>query len=143
MKIKSVPKEELVNMSYDDVAYIVLKEKGKKIKTLDLFNEVSENMGLDPQKYEDKIGDFFTLLATEKRFIQLEKGYWDLRENHQVKIEIPESDDDMEEVYPEEEIEDENEDFFDEIKDVTDDETDDDLKDLVIIDDENIDEGEI
>ena len=29
MKIKSVSKEELETMSFDDIAYVILKEKGK------------------------------------------------------------------------------------------------------------------
>ena len=42
------------------------------------------------------ISDFFALMATEKRFIQLEKGFWDLRENHTAEISIKEIEDELE-----------------------------------------------
>ena len=79
--------EEIETLSFDDLAYIILKEKGKKMKTTDLFKTVCELQNLNEKVYEEQIADFFTLLATEKRFIQLDKGCWDLRENHYVKIE--------------------------------------------------------
>lgn len=146
LKIKSVEKEEILNMSYDDVAYIILKEKGKKMKIADLFSAVCENMDLAEKEYVDKIGDFFTLLATEKRFIQLDKGYWDLRENHQVKIELKEDDDTDDDIELEEDVEiteeESNDDFYDDPKESDDDDTDDDLKDLVIVD-ENMEETDI
>ena len=99
MKLKTVTKEELELMPFDDIAYLILKEKGKKMKLIDLFNNVCEVMELDQNVKDDYIADFFTLLATEKRFIQLDKGYWDLRENHTAKIEIDEDLDDEETEY--------------------------------------------
>lgn len=138
MKLKSITKEEIETMSYDDLAYIILKEKGKKMKIAEIWRTVCELLELGDDIYEERIADFFTLLATEKRFLQLDKGYWDLRENHTAKIEIDEVDD--EELEDEEEIEEEPEEdemFLDETKEVDDDETEDELKDLVVLDDEN------
>ena len=37
MKLKDMSKEELENMSYDDIAYAILTEKKKKMKIIDLF----------------------------------------------------------------------------------------------------------
>lgn len=137
MKLKGITKEELETMSYDDVAYHILKEKGKKMKLIDLFNGVCEVMGLDQSVKDDYIADFFTLLSTEKRFISLDKGYWDLRENHVTKVEIPDDDEETEEETSDdvEEDMDNEEDLF--IDENTDDDIDDDeYKDLVIMDEE-------
>ena len=86
MKLKSVNESDIETMSYDDIAYVILKEKGSKMKLLDLFNEVCNQLHLNETEADKYIGDFFSLLSTEKRFIQLEGGYWDLRENHTAKI---------------------------------------------------------
>lgn len=141
MKLKNIDKLDLEIMSYDDIAYLILKEKGKKIKTADLFKDVCENLNLSDKEYEERIGDFFTLLATEKRFLQLDKGYWDLRENHQVKIDIKDDEEPEEHLDGEidEEI-DEDEAFYDDTKEADDDDEDDELKDLVIVDEETSEE---
>lgn len=139
MKIKSLSQEEIEVTPYDDLAYIILREKGKKMKTAEIFKVICDSVGLTEKEYEERIADFFTLLATEKRFIQLPKGYWDLKENHTSDVIIEdtmdaEEDDELdleiEDEIKEEEIEEE---FYDE--DADDEELDDGLKDLVVIDD--------
>ena len=72
MKLKSVNESDIETMSYDDIAYVILKEKGSKMKLLDLFNEVCNQLHLNETEADKYIGDFFSLLSTEKRFIQLE-----------------------------------------------------------------------
>lgn len=140
MRFKSINKEDIECMSFDDLAYAILKEKGKKMKINDLFKIICEEQNLGEKVFEEQIGDFFALLATEKRFIQLSKGYWDLRENHTSEIRIKEIEDELEddimsEEYNEEEINDEeNNDYYDELNDAEDDDADDDLKDLVVVD---------
>lgn len=140
MKLKSIDKDTLETMQLDDIAYIILKEKGKKMKITDIFRTICDALGMTDKEYENQIGDFFTLLATEKRFIQLEKGYWDLRENHTSEINIQDLEDDMDDDIelesPEEDNinEDEDGDYYDTIDDMDDDDSDDDLKDLVIVD---------
>ena len=144
MKLKNISKEEIETMGFDDLAYAILKEKGKKMKTADIFGTIKELLNMSESEYEARIADFFTLLATEKRFIQLDKGFWDLRENHTAKIEI---DDIEDEEIDEEIVEDKTEEvveedmFIDETKEVDDDETEDELKDFVVIDEEN--DGEL
>lgn len=137
MKLKEMKKEDLELMSYDDLAYLILKDAGSKMKINDLFKEVCNILSLSDDVFESRIADFFELLSTEKRFVMLEDGYWDLRDNHSQKIVIDE-DDDIDESEPEieEEIEEESEDIFDE-RDETDDIADDDLKDFAVIDDED------
>ena len=136
MKLKSIKEEEISMMSFDDLAYVILKEKGKKMKTPDLFKLICDLQNLGEKFFEEQIADFFALLATEKRFIQLDKGYWDLKENHTNKVSINSVD---EEVLEDEDmtIQDDNsedeEEYIDDNKEIDDDETEDDLKDLVVM----------
>lgn len=143
MDLKKLTKDEIESMSYDDVAYLILKNKGKKIKLIDLFNQVCTLMNLDQSVKDEYVSEFFTLLSTDKRFISLDKGYWDLRENHTSKIELSTDEEDEDETVEtiasdDESEEDEDDDenvFIDETKDIEDDEEDDEYKDLVIVDD--------
>lgn len=137
MDLKSLSKEELETMSYDDIAFAILTEKKQKMKIIDLFNEIGKLINLSEAIIEDKIGDFFEMLTLDKRFIMLDDGTWDLKTRHAGNVIIDDEDedivtDDMEDL-DEEETEDE-EIFYDETDD--DDETDD-LKDLVVISDED------
>ena len=140
MKLKNINKDELETMSFDDIAYIILKEKGKKMKISDIFKIICDALNLGDAAFEAQIGDFFALISTEKRFIQLEKGYIDLRENHTSEINISDLEDDteedmpMEEIQEDEEDEDEEKNYYDDIDDMDDDTPDDDYKDLVIVD---------
>ena len=149
MKFKTISKEELETLQFDDIAYIILKEKGKKMKITDIFKIICDSLNLGEAAFENQIGDFFALLTTEKRFIQLEKGYWDLRENHTAEISIKEIEEELEdEIIDEEEteMEEPEEDegnYYDDIDDMNDDKEDDDYKDLVIVDDGFEDESEL
>lgn len=139
MKAIKLTDEQLEQYSYADVANLVLEANGKKMKIQNLFEEVIKIMKLPESFFESKIGDFFGLLSTDKRFIMLEKGFWDLRVNHTHKIVIEDEEEDEDlgleeeiEDIPEEE-EDDTEINFDDDK-VDDDDDEDDLKDLVILD---------
>lgn len=135
-KVKLLP-EELEQMSHADVANIVLKENGKKMTIQDLFKEVIRIMSLPESYFESKIGDFFGLLSTDKRFIMLEKGFWDLKDNHSTKVIIEDEEDDDIVVDEDEEVTDEivEEEINYDDDTVDDDDDEDDLKDLVIMDD--------
>ena len=139
MKLKDYSKEELELMNYDDIAFIILCEQKRKMKTSDLFKKICNALKLDDAVFESQIGDFFEMMSTDKRFIMLDNGSWDLRINHTQSIVINPEDleDDEEEIIEdeEEEINEEEEDiFYDENPD--DDEAEDDLKDLVVIDED-------
>lgn len=145
MRFKTIKKEDIENMPFDDLAYVILKEKAKKMKISEIFRIVCDELNLGDKVYEEQIGDFFALLATEKRFIQLSKGYWDLRENHTSEISIKELEEELEdETLSEESIESESsdDDYYDELDDIEDDKGDDDLKDLVVVS-EDYDETEL
>ena len=143
MKSLKLTEEELVSMSYDDVAYKILENNKKKMKIQDLFKEVIKVMNLDSSAFEEHLADFFELLSTDKRFIMVDKGYWDLKINHKTNLIIEEYED--EEIIDtsnetEDEIEEDEEINYDE-EIIDDDETEDDLKELIIMDDS--DENEI
>jgi len=138
MKKINLNEQELATMSYDDVASVILENNGKKMKTPDLFKEVIKVMNLPESDFEKHIADFFELLSTDKRFIMIEKGFWDLKINHSAKIVIDDEEDEdeiieIEETVDKTEEEQEEINYDEEILD--DDETEDELKDLVIMDD--------
>ena len=141
MKLTDIPDYELETMNYDDIAYIILNEEKEKMKINELFKKVCDALKLPENIFEEKIADFFELLTTDKRFIMLEDGYWDLREHHNPKVVVDDEDEEEtildeneDELEDELEEEEENEDdiFYD--TDVDDDLPDDDLEDLVVID---------
>ncbi len=138
MRISDISKEELETMNYDDIAYIILNEEKEKMKINILWKKVCDCLELSEKEFEDKIGDFFELLTTDKRFIMLEDGSWDLKELHNPKVVIDDEDDDpsleIDELEDNEIEEEENEEdiFYD--ADSDDDLPDDDLDDLVVID---------
>ncbi|MCI9280080.1 MAG: DNA-directed RNA polymerase subunit delta [Bacilli bacterium] len=135
MKLSDLTKEELENMSYDDLAYGILSESKTQMKIIDLFNKIGSLVNLSEKEIEDKIADFFEMLTLDKRFIMLDDGSWDLKERHVQKIIIEEEEEDvgLEDIEESAEIEEEEEIFYDEEE--TDD-SEDDLKDLVVIDEE-------
>ena len=95
MKINKITKEELELMSYDDIAFEILKEVNKQMKINDLFHKVCEILKLSEKQFEDQIADFFEMLTTDKRFTMLENGFWDLKEKHSEKVIIDEDDDEV------------------------------------------------
>lgn len=135
MKKIEISSEELEMMNYNDVAFLVLENANKKMKLMDLYKEVSKILGLDPED-QSHLTDLFELLSTDKRFIMLEQGYWDLSIKHNKGMVIESDDEEDEEVILEEE-ETDDDDMYEEDKDkeTDDDVEEDDLSDLVIIDD--------
>ncbi len=129
MKVK-LTEEEKETLSYDDVAYLILKEEKQKIRISDLYIKTLELLGALKTNYEEGIGDFFELLITDKRFIILDGGYCDLKINHSPKVIIEEDNDEFEIVSEDNEDDDVLDDDYDE----TADDIDDDLQDLVIVD---------
>ena len=142
MSLKNYTKEELETMGYDEIAYLILEDAGKKMKLLDLFKKVCKIMDLPEETVENRIGDFFELLSINKKFVLLPKGYWDLATNHVQNIVIedeeeePITEEETEDEIVEEDDDEENDNIFydQDLEDDNDD--DDDLKDLVIIDEE-------
>ncbi len=140
MSIKKLKKEELELLSNKDITNILLEEKGKQ-NTAKLFKKIIELLELPEETFDKKIGDYYTSLTTDKRFILLEDGTWDLRSRYTSDkiIKVIEEDDDEEEIEVEKEEEAEEVDDFDSTDDEEDlSDTDDDLKDLVVLDEDEL-----
>ena len=86
------------------------------------------------------IGDYYTSLTLDKRFILLDNHEWDLRENHAVTLELDDEDEEEVESFDEEEEETEEENMDDNLEESLDDEIDDDaeddLEDLTVVEEE-------
>ena len=139
MKLKQIPKEELELMGYDDIALLILQESGKKMKLRDIFAKVINVLGLPEETIDEELMEFFELMSTNKKFVMLDKGYWDLQSRHKLDL-VFDMEEDDEELENEEEdnIEEETEegdDIFYDKDDETDDVAEDDLADLVVVDD--------
>ena len=134
-------KEELEVLSYTDLTYMLLKENKKTMNTPTLFKLICDLLGYSDEEYAAKIGDYYTSLTIDKRFVLLDNAEWDIRDNHKIELVV---DDDEEEMDETEESEEENEEEMDETEEEEDidsmdddlDDVEDDLEDLAIIDDE-------
>ena len=144
MSLKSMKKEELELLSNKDIAYMIIEEAKKKYNTADLFKKIIKLLGLPESEFDKKIADFYTALSTDKRFILLDNGKWDLRSNHTsdkvLKVTDEDDDEEEEEETDEPEMEDEiEEDNFDDTDESDyDDDTNEELKDLVVIDEDEL-----
>lgn len=145
MSIRKKKLEELELMSYNDIAYEIIKDDKKKYDTKKLFKEVCNLLKLDEDTYLEQIGDFFTALTTDGRFILLDSKNWDLKENHKVKVVIDDGDEEeVEEGTLDEDASDDlDEDLEDDYSDEAIDdskEDEEDLQDLTIVDEDDIEE---
>lgn len=139
MKLKQIPKEELELMGYDDIALLILQESGKKMKLRDIFAKVINVLGLPEETIDEELMEFFELMSTNKKFVMLDKGYWDLQSRHKLDL-VFDMEEDEEELEDDdedniEEETDEDDDIFYDKDDETDDVAEDDLADLVVVDD--------
>ena len=140
-------KEELELLSNKDIAELILQNSKRNLNTADLFKKIIKLLELPDSVFESKIADFYTSLATDKRFILLDNGKWDLRINHTsdkiIKVsteeeeeEEEESEDEKEDDTQEDDLEEDS--YDDKDDDVYDDETNEELKDLVVIDEDEL-----
>lgn len=144
MNVRQMPLEDLELLSYTDIAYELLKLDKKPKTTPALFGEVCKLLEISEDNMFEMIGDFYTTLTTDKRFLLLDSAEWDLKEFHSVKTiiddEEDESDLDAEEENDEPEgTEDEavagDMDDFDDVDDDMDD-----LEDLVVVTEDELEE---
>ena len=145
MKLKNMSQEELQLLSYTDLTYKILKEEKKTLNTPTIFRKICDLLGYSDEEYAEKIGDYYTSLTIDKRFVMLENGEWDIRDNHVLNISL--EDDDEEELASEEEEEseydeniEETEEDIDEVidDDELDDDVEEDIDDLAVFDEEEI-----
>ena len=139
MLLKDMSKEDVELLSYTDLTNLILTENKSSMNTPTIFKKICDLLGYSEEEYMDKIGDFYTSLTIDKRFVLLENHEWDLGERHAVELVLDDEDEDDEEALEEEneeevldeEVEDDMISSEDEL-----DTDDDDLDDLTIISDE-------
>lgn len=147
---EEMSKEELELLSYKDITFMILSEnENSSMNTADLFKMISSKLDLSNSAFEKQIGDYYTMLSTDKRFLLLADGTWDLRDRHTSDkvIKATSSDDSDEDEEEDEdstslddELDDKKDSFDDEEDDYDedDDDNDDDYKDLVVVDEEEL-----
>ena len=131
MSLKKMSKDELELMSNKDITYLLLEESAKPINTLNLFKKIAKLLELPESAIDSKIADYYTALATDKRFIMLEDGSWDLRSRHTSDKVIKITDEDDEDDIEEDNYDDTEDEDYDE-------DTNEELKDLVVIDEDEL-----
>lgn len=138
MNIYKMKKEELELLSYTDMAYEILRKSKECKSTVGIFKEIASLLEMSEDEYAATIGDFYTTLTTDKRFLALANGQWDLKERHSTKIVIDDEDDfeieldDDDKTIDEPTKEEENLDY-----DANDDFDDNGLEDLVVVDEDD------
>lgn len=144
MKLKDKNIEELQLLSYTDLTDMILKEAKKTLNTPKIFHQICDILGYSDTDYTNKIGDYYTSLTLDRRFVLLDNAEWDLRDNHSLKL-TPDDDeeellDDIEEVEEEKPVAEEevvdNMDTILEEEDLED--VDDDMEDLTIVSEEEV-----
>lgn len=142
MKLKDMPIEEIELLSYTDLTYRLIKENKKSMTTPDLFREICSLLEYSEDDFVSKIGDYYTSLALDKRFVLLESNEWDIRDHHSVQLVL--DDEDEEELEETEDVEEEieTEEPEEDIDEVIDEEIidDEELEDLSIVDEEELEE---
>lgn len=145
MKIKDMDKAELELLSHCDLTALLLKENKKPMNTAVIFQKICDLLGYNEDDFANKVGDYYTSLTTDKRFILLDSAEWDLRDNHSIKIDIDDDEDEDDVDVSDEEDNINTETIDDDIEDNLDneeldvDDVDDDIDEFSIVDEEEID----
>ncbi|MFA5603651.1 MAG: DNA-directed RNA polymerase subunit delta [Bacilli bacterium] len=134
MKLKDLTFEELELLSYTDLTYMLLKENKQSMNTPTIFKKICELLNLSDEYYVEEIGDYYTSLTIDKRFVLLDNKEWDLRDHHSIAISLDDEESD-EEIF---EIDDEEDEEI--IEDKDSDELDPEFEEN--LDDDEIDEDE-
>lgn len=136
MKLKQMTQEEIELLSYTDLTYLLLSENKKSMNTPTIFRKISDLLGYSDDEYAAKIGDFYTSLTIDKRFVWLDNNEWDIRDRHSVELVVDDEEEVVEEIEEVEEIPEEVEEVEEDIDALDEDETlddDDDMDELSII----------
>ena len=144
MSIEKMSKEDLELLSNKEITYMILEESKKSINTADLFKKIVKLLELPDSYFDTKIADYYTALATDKRFVLLNDRTWDLKNSyksdeikkHTEEDEYDEEDDqDDEKELVEDDIEEDN---YDDQDTEYDEDANEELKDLVVIDEDEL-----
>ena len=144
--LKNMKLEELEILSYTDLTELILKEENKTFTTPEIFHKICDLLDYSEEDYTNKIGEYYTSLTTDKRFVFLENNEWDLREKTQIDIILNEDKNLNEEIDKIDEELEENDDneYEDDIDTAVEDDdldADEELDDLAILTDEELEEN--
>ena len=89
-----------------DVALSVLKEQKQPMSFINLWTEVSKQMGYNESQFEDNIAQFYTDLSIDGRFFNMPQNTWDLKSRNTLSestmdtdsLSIEDEDDEVEEL---------------------------------------------
>lgn len=140
MELSKLSKVELELLSYTDITEMILKENKSPMNTPSIFKKICELLEYTDDQYASKIGDYYTSLTIDKRFVLLDTAEWDLKKNHAIPLEHDDDDESDEEEDIEEIEEDEEEDIEEDDTDEEDIDAIDDSEDLIDDDDDDIDD---
>ncbi|MDD2377402.1 MAG: DNA-directed RNA polymerase subunit delta [Bacilli bacterium] len=147
MEFKDMSKEDLNLLSYTDLTDLILRENKKPMNTPSIFRMICDLFGYTDEEYTAKIGDYYTSLTTDKRFVLLDSAEWDLKDNHIIPIELDDEEEIEDIISEEDEDEDEDsgldaeEDDIDSVIEDDLDESDDGFDDLSIVADSELEES--
>jgi DNA-directed RNA polymerase subunit delta len=102
------------NKSLLDTAFTIMSASKKEISFMDLFNQVAKELTLTDDEKKAMIGEFFTELTLDGRFVALTDNGWDLRARHtyeKVHIDVNDVYSDVEEGDEDEEDEEEEKEY--------------------------------
>ena len=105
MNLSKMTKEELETLSYADLTEMILKEEKNSLNTPSIFKKICKLLELSDDEYASQIGDFYTSLTTDKRFILLDNACWDLRDRHKIEI-VLDDEEEADEAFEDEDNED-------------------------------------
>jgi len=132
--------EELEKLSHLDIAYNMIKFNKEMYTTTELLKEICNVLNYGEKQFEEMVGDFYTSLTLDKRFILIDNK-WDLTEKHQVKIIVEDDlDDEIEEYEDIDEEEDsivEDDIVTEEVEVFEEDEIEDEIEDLSIVEEDD------
>ena len=123
---------------------MMINEKNSKIKTKSNIKKICKLLELTQDEYETQIGDFYTSLTTDKRFILLENACWDLKDRHKVEINLNEDDDledddeEIEDIEEDDSVETVSSEHIDSMEDEEGREQEDELEDLTILNEDEM-----
>lgn len=135
-------KEELEQLSYTDFTYMILKENKKSMNTPTIFKTICDALGYTESEYTAKIGDYYTSLTIDKRFVLLDNAEWDLRDHHSINLVLDDEEEEIEEIDEEEETDEAEEAVEEDSIDEIEEEDTSDIEDLSIITDNDDEEEE-
>lgn len=147
MEFKDMSKEDLNLLSYTDLTDLILRENKKPMNTPSIFRMICDLFGYTDEEYTAKIGDYYTSLTTDKRFVLLDSAEWDLKDNHIIPIELDDEEEIEDIISEEDEDEDEDsvldaeEEDIDSVIEDDLDESDDGFDDLSIVADSELEES--